>query len=68
MFGEFTNKARLSDGNQIKFLAEPLIEYLKMLLETAEVEDLELFTAQVSKLYFPNIDSERPKFDSQCQT
>lgn len=47
ILGEFYNKARLCDGSPIQVLVHPLVEYLEMLLKAAELEDLELFTAQV---------------------
>ncbi|XP_025836598.1 uncharacterized protein LOC108744470 isoform X1 [Agrilus planipennis] len=47
MLGEFFNKARLVDGSQIKFLAAPLLRYFDMLVESAQPEDLELFTVQL---------------------
>lgn len=54
ILGEFYNKARLCDGSPIQFLVNPLVEYLQMLLEAAELEDLELFTAQVLNPLFIN--------------
>lgn len=47
ILGEFYNKARLCDGSPLQVLVHPLVEYLEMLLKVAELEDLELFTAQV---------------------
>lgn len=52
MFGEVFHKGRFVDGRPFTFLAEPFVKYLEMLLEYAEPEDLELFTAQVSQSYY----------------
>ncbi|KAJ8947835.1 hypothetical protein NQ318_009980 [Aromia moschata] len=47
MLGEFFNKARLANGQQLTFMASPFISYLEMLLETAQPLDLKLFTTQI---------------------
>lgn len=47
MLSEFYNKARLCDGSPINFFATPLTQYLEMLLQAGQPEDLELFTVQV---------------------
>nr|CAI5864773.1 unnamed protein product [Callosobruchus analis] len=47
LLGEFYNKARLANGQQLKFMATPLLTNLKMLLDTAQLEDLKLFTTQL---------------------
>lgn len=52
MLGEFYHKARLANGQQLTFMATPFTTYLEMLLESAQLQDLKLFTAQVNrKLY-----------------
>lgn len=48
MLGEYYHKARLSTGGPMYLFTEPLCTYLKMLLESSEEEDLELFALQVS--------------------
>lgn len=52
VFGEFFHKGRSVDGRPFTVLAEPFAEYLEMLLEFAEPEDLELFTVQVRNIFF----------------
>ncbi|KAJ8927018.1 hypothetical protein NQ314_020581 [Rhamnusium bicolor] len=46
MLGEFYNKARLANGQQLTFMATPFLAYLEMLLESGQPQDLELFTTQ----------------------
>lgn len=48
LLGEFYNKARLANGTQLTFMVTPLISYLEMLLEDADILDLQVFTAQVT--------------------
>lgn len=47
MLGEFFHKTKLCDGRPINFFATPLMQYLEMLLQAGQPEDLELFTIQV---------------------
>lgn len=47
LLGEFYNKARLDNGSQLTFMTTPLISYLEMLLEDADILDLQIFTSQV---------------------
>lgn len=47
VLGGFFNKARFMYGTRLHILAEPLMDYLELLLKYAEPEDLELFTNQL---------------------
>ncbi|CAH2007181.1 unnamed protein product [Acanthoscelides obtectus] len=47
LLGEFYNKARLANGQQLQFMATPLLTNLRMLLDTAQLDDLKLFTTQL---------------------
>ncbi|GJQ71462.1 hypothetical protein Trydic_g8750 [Trypoxylus dichotomus] len=48
ILSEFYHKARLSTGKQITLLVTPLLCYLEMLLESAQPEDIQLFTQLLS--------------------
>lgn len=50
LLGEYYNKARLPDGNQFTIILRPFISYLEMLLEDADILDLQVFTSQVKFL------------------
>lgn len=52
LLGEFYNKARLANGSQLTFMATPLISTLEMLLEDADILDLQIFTSQVIEFNF----------------
>ncbi|KAG5861709.1 hypothetical protein JTB14_036471 [Gonioctena quinquepunctata] len=47
ILGEFFNKARLANGEPFTFMATPLVSYLEMLLESAQPQDIQLFTSQL---------------------
>lgn len=55
MLGEFYHKARLANGQQLTFMATPFTTYLEMLLESAQAQDLKLFTTQVTRKYYISI-------------
>lgn len=55
LLGEFYNKARLANGAQLTFMVTPLISYLEMLLEDADILDLQIFTSQVSLNIFKHL-------------
>lgn len=48
LMGEFYYKARLGNGQQMVFLQVPLLSYMEMLLESANLENIQLFTMQVN--------------------
>ncbi|CAG9864054.1 unnamed protein product [Phyllotreta striolata] len=47
MLGEFYSKARLANGQPFSFMVTPLLVCLEMLLESAQLSDLQQFTTQI---------------------
>lgn len=47
MLGDFYNRARLSNGALISVLAFPLMDYLRILVESGEPADVQLFATQL---------------------